>query len=111
MKINPKQLEKMARKMGIDTQAIDATEVIIKTPEKEIIISNPTVAKVNMMGQDSWQVTGEASERSTSLPSGFTEEDVNLVKSQTGASEEDIKSLLDKNGGDIADAILKLRKK
>ena len=37
--------------MGIKQIEIDATEVIIKTPDKEIIISEPQVSKVNMMYQ------------------------------------------------------------
>ncbi len=44
MKINPKQLEKMARKMGIQTQEIPAEEVIIKMKDKELVISNPQVS-------------------------------------------------------------------
>ena len=49
----------MMKKMGISQQEIDATEVIIKTPEKEIVITNPQVSKVNMMGQQTFQVVGE----------------------------------------------------
>ena len=45
MKINPKQLEKMAKRMGIQSTQIDAEEVIIKTPNKDIVIRNPQVAR------------------------------------------------------------------
>lgn len=108
MKINPRQLEKMAKRMGIDTTPIDAVEVVIKTRDKEIVISNPQVSRVNMMGQDSWQVTGEASER---MPEPFTEDDINLVASQTGVPPSEARSALAELHGDIAAAIMKLKKK
>ncbi len=48
--MNPRQMQQMMRKMGIQQQEIDATEVIIKTADKEIVITEPNVSKVNMMG-------------------------------------------------------------
>jgi nascent polypeptide-associated complex subunit alpha len=107
MKINPKQLEKMAKRMGIETTNIDAREVIIRTFEKDIIISSPQVARVNMMGQDTWQISGDVTERS-SQP--FTDDDVKIVTQQAGCSEDDARSALEETGGDIAQAILKLKK-
>jgi nascent polypeptide-associated complex subunit alpha len=109
MKINPKQLEKMAKRMGIETKPVDATEVIIRTPDKDIVISNPQVSRVNMMGQDSFQISGDVSER---LPNAdnFTEDDVKMVASQSGSSEDEARSALEDTGGDIAEAILRLKK-
>jgi nascent polypeptide-associated complex subunit alpha len=106
MKINPRQLEKMAKKMGIETQPIDATEVIIRTPEKEILISNPQVSRVNMMGQDSWQITGDVSERSLEK---FTEDDVRMVASQAKVGDEEARAALTEADGDLAQAIMNLR--
>jgi nascent polypeptide-associated complex subunit alpha len=108
MRINPRELERMARKMGINTQPIEAEEVIIKTPEKDIVIINPQVSKVNMMGQETWQIVGEAEERPKSP---FTEQDVKMVVGQTGASEADVRKTLAQLNGDLAMAILKLKKK
>ena len=54
--MNPGQMRKMMQRMGIQQQEIDASEVIIKTPDKNIIISNPSVTKVNMMGQETFLV-------------------------------------------------------
>jgi len=110
MKINPKQLEKMAKRMGIETKPIDATEVIIRTPDREIVISNPSVSRVNMMGQDSWQITGDVSERSNTPAEKFSEDDVKMVAGQAGADEEDARVALEETGGDIAEAILRLKK-
>lgn len=108
MKISPKQIEKAMRRMGIQTSQIEAEEVIIKTPDKEIVISNPQVAKVNLMGQDTWQITGEVSER-TRAP--FSEDDVKTVVNQTGANEEEVKQVLYQTHGDLAQAILRIKGK
>jgi nascent polypeptide-associated complex subunit alpha len=112
MKINPKQLEKMAKRMGIDTQNVDAVEVIIrKSDGGEIVISNPTVSKINMMGQDSWQVSGDAEERAPASESKVTDDDVKMVAEQTGVSEDKARDVLTELDGDIAAAIMKLKKK
>jgi len=106
MKINPKQLEKMARKMGIQSTEIDAEEVIIRTKKKEIIITNPQVSKVNMAGQDTFQISGDIEEKDSSE---FSEEDLRLIVEQTGATPHEAAEALEETG-DIAHAILKLKK-
>ncbi len=105
MKINPKQIEQAMKKMGIKQEEISADEVIIKTQDKEIVISNPQVMRVNMMGQESFQITGEVSERSAER---FSREDIKLIMDQTGSTEEQAKTALEETG-DIASAILKLK--
>lgn len=108
MKINPRQVERAMKRMGIQASQIEAEEVIIKTPEKEIIISNPQVSKVNMMGQDTWQITGDVSERENAP---FSDEDIKTVVNQTGASEEEAREVLQQTNGDLAQAILKIKGK
>ncbi len=108
MKLNPKQIERAMKRMGIQADHIEAEEVIIKTPDKEIVISNPQVAKVNMMGQDTWQITGEVEEKPRQP---FSEEDIDTVANKTGASREEVTEALQATHGDLAQAILKLREK
>ena len=84
---------------------IESEEVVIKTAEKDIVISNPQVTMINMMGQQTYQISGEAEERSREK---FTQEDVELVCEKTGASEEDAKKAMEEEG-DIASAIMKLK--
>ena len=107
MRINPRQLERMAKKMGMQATPIEANEVVIKTSDKEIIISNPQVSRINMMGQDTWQITGDAEERSKSP---FSDDDVKMVMHQTGATEDDVRRALEDLHGDLAEAIIKLKK-
>lgn len=104
MKLNPKQMEKAMRRMGMQMEQIDAEKVIIKTSDKDIVISNPSVSKINMMGQEVFQITGNTEEGEK-----FSEEDVQMVADQAGVSVEEAKRVLDETN-DIAEAILRLKK-
>ena len=108
MKINPKQIEKIAKQMGISTKQIDAEEVVIRTAEKEIVIRNPTVSKMNMMGQETFQISGEVIEMEREP---FSSEYVKTVIDQTGATEEDVRRVMQETLGDMARTILILKKK
>lgn len=103
--INPKQIEKAMKKMGVKQEEIDALQVIIKTEDKELIINNPHVLKINMMGQESLQITGDIEERDSKK---YTEEDVKTVMEKANCKEEEARESLEKNEGDIAAAILEL---
>ena len=105
--INPKQMKQVMKKMGIKQDEIEATEVIIKTKDKEIIVENPQVIKMNMMGQDSLQITGKIHERHLAK---YTEEDVQTVMQQADCDEKAAKQVLEETQGDIAEAILILKR-
>lgn len=108
--MNPRKAAQMMKRMGIQQQEIDATEVIIRTPEKEMVINNPQVSKVNMMGQQTFQVIGEVEERPVSSEPEINEEDVKTVVEQTGVSEEEAKEAIKRNDLDLAKAIMELKK-
>ena len=103
--IDPKKMQAMMRQMGIKQDEIDAVRVVIeKNDGGKIFIENPSVMKVSMQGQDSWQISGDAHEEDE----GIREEDVKLVIEKTGKSEKEVRETLEEVGGDIAEAILKL---
>ena len=102
--INKKQMEKAMKQLGMKQQDIPAFEVIIKTPEKNIIITNPQVSKINMMGQETFQISGSISEESS-----ISKEDIKMVAGQTSVSEEKAFQILQKNKGDIAKSIMELK--
>ena len=104
--INQKQMEKMMHKMGVKQEEIEAEEVIIKCADKQIRITNPKVIKVNMMGQESLQITGDMEEKELEK---FSEEDVKTVMEQANCTEKEAKEALEETG-DLAEAILKLKK-
>lgn len=102
--IDPKKMQAMMKQLGIKQEEIDAKRVIIEKDDGNIVIENPSVQKINMKGQESWQITGEVHEEEV----GVREEDVKLIMEKTGASEEGVRSVLEEVNGDIAEAIVKL---
>lgn len=108
--MNPKQLKQMQRqmkKMGMDMKALDgAQEVIIRFEDKEIIISNPEVNVMNVMGQDNYQITGDAVEVEAEIV--IPDEDVEMVANQAGVSLDAARAALEESNGDLAEAILNL---
>ena len=107
MKINPKQMEKLMKQMGMQMDNIEAERVIIVTKDNKIVIENPQVAKVRMMGQETFQVSG--GEISEEAKEKFSNDDVKMIMEQTGALEEEACAALEETQ-DIAEAIVKLKK-
>jgi nascent polypeptide-associated complex subunit alpha len=106
--INPRDLQKAMQRMGVQQKDIEAIEVIIRCEDKDIIIQNPSVAKVSMMGQESWQVSGKAIEKSRSSEPDIKEEDIKTVMDQTGKSKDEALQAIKDAKGDLAEAIMKL---
>ncbi|MDD5012280.1 MAG: nascent polypeptide-associated complex protein [Candidatus Nanoarchaeia archaeon] len=101
--INPKQMQAVMKQMGMSQQEIPASKVIIEKEDgNKIVINNPSVTKIKMSGQESFQITGDISEES-----GFSDDDVKVVMEKTNCSEDEAKSALEETG-DLAEAILKL---
>ncbi len=109
MKLNPRDVAKAMQRMGIQQQEVDANEVIIRCSDKDIVIQNPQVAKVNMMGQETWQITGAAIEKARSSEPDIKDEDIQTVMDQTKASKEDALAAIKASKGDLAQAILNLQ--
>ncbi len=102
--IDPKLMKQAMKRMGVKQEEIGASEVIIRTPGKDIIIRNPQVVKVNMMGQESFQISGDVTESA-----GISDDDVKTVAVQADVSEEAARKALEDNNGDLAQAILSLK--
>jgi nascent polypeptide-associated complex subunit alpha len=108
--MNPRDVKQAMKRMGIKQEEISAKEVIIRLEDKEIVITNPSITKVDMMGQESYQISGEETERSLDTKPDISEEDINTVVEQTGVSEEEARAAIEEANGDLAEAILKLKK-
>ena len=107
--MNPRKMAQMMKKMGIAQQEIDAIEVIIKCADKEIVITNPSVYKVNAMGKQTYQIVGEEHEREIDTTPEINEEDIKTVMEQVNVDEEKAKEALEEAKGDIAKAIMDLQ--
>jgi nascent polypeptide-associated complex subunit alpha len=108
--MNPRKMQAMMKQMGIQQVEIPATEVIIRTADKEIIITNPSVQKVNMMGNQNFQVSGNITERSLNTTPDISEEDVKTVMEQANVSENEARKAVEDAKGDLAEAIMGLMK-
>jgi nascent polypeptide-associated complex subunit alpha len=111
MKIDPRQLQKAMRQLGVEQQEIEAEQVIIRLPDKDLVIDNPSVAIVNMMGQESFQISGDVQEKQRDTSPAISDADIEAVVAQTGASKEKAMKALENADGDIAKAILALSEK
>ena len=107
--INPRMMRQAMKRMGIQQEEIDATEVIIRTKEKEIVITEPQVSKVNMMGQETFQVVGNAHVRERSSETEISKDDIKTVAEQADVSQKEAEKALKETNGDIAEAILRLK--
>jgi len=108
--MNPRKMQQMMKQLGIQQIEIPATEVIIKTEDKDLIITNPQVSKVNMMGQETFQVTGEIHEQEPSSTPEISEEDIKTVMEQANVDQQTAKKAIEEANGDLAEAIMNLSK-
>ena len=121
-RMNPRMMKKLQKQLKQSTEEIDATEVIIRTPEKELYFDAPSVTAMEMMGQKSYQVVGEPQERplgsdDTAAGGGgagsggaaeIPAEDVALVAAQAGVSKDAALEALRECNGEPAEAIIQL---
>ena len=108
--MNRRQAEQMMRQMGIKQEPIEALEVIIRTAEKDIVIREPDVQKVNMMGQETFQIMGRVETRSRSSEPDISDEDITTVMDTVNVSKEKALAAIKESKGDLAQAILNLQK-
>lgn len=126
--MSPKQMARMMKKMGIEQKDLEGVkEVIIRFADKEWVIANPQVSTIKQAGAETYQVGGSKTERAlsgSSSPSSDSDtqeevvvpeieipmEDAALVAGQTGVDIETAKQALKESEGDLAAAILKLRR-
>jgi len=111
--VNPAQMKGMMKKMGISQVELPVRRVVFEMADGNLVIENPGVMKIKMQGQESYQVTGTAHEVAGSgsqvVDELFSDEDVEMVVSQTGKSEDEVRVALEKSEGDIAEAIVGLK--
>lgn len=109
--MNPRQMKQAMKRLGIQQDEIDANEVIIRCDDRDIVISNPQVVKVNMAGQKTYQITGEEEERSIETNPELEEDDIQTVMQQAEVSREKAEEAIIQANYDLAEAILFLKNK
>jgi len=104
--MNAAKMQGMMKKMGISQEQLPVRKVIFEMDDGRLVIEDPSVLKVKMQGQETYQVSGEAVEESDEV---FSDEDVKMVMEQTGKDEGEVKAALEESEGDIAEAIMNLK--
>ena len=99
-------------------QLDDVTEVIIRFPDRELVLPEPQVVAMKAQEDKVYQIIGQPEERSLTDSSEaeapsmtiqpFSEEDVQLVATQANVSEDDAREALRTAGGNLAKAIIAL---
>jgi nascent polypeptide-associated complex subunit alpha len=104
--LNQKKMQEIMRQMGMSQESFEADRVVIERKDGgKITILNPSVARISIHGQESFQISGEISEGGD----GFSQEDVKTIVEKTGCSEKQAFKALEDSNGDLANAILSLK--
>lgn len=115
--LDPNKMQQMMKQMGIDIDELDAEEVIIRTPDEELVFTDADVQRMDAQGQETYNVVGEPERRERGESSetdssesddgedGIPQDDIDLVAQRAGASESDAREALEATDGDLAAAI------
>ncbi len=110
--LDPRKMQQMMEQMGIDTDDIDAEEVVIRTADEDLVFSNPEVQRISAQGQETYQIVGEPDTRAPSESAdddeSIPQSDIDIVAERAGVSESDAKNALEAEDGDLAAAIARL---
>jgi len=110
---------KLLSSLGLDVKEQNvAKEVLIRLPDKDVVIKEPTVVVLQVGDEKVYQIIGgEVSEQKPTVKEAGapiyepTPDDITIVALQAGVSEEEAKRALIETGGDLAKAILLLKSK
>lgn len=107
--LDPRKMEQMMKQMGIEAEDIDATEVVIRTEETDLVFDAPSVTKMDAQGQETYQILGSPTEqaRESMEPASTTvpDEDVQTVADRAGVSETAAREALEEHDGDLVAAV------
>ncbi|MFX0169156.1 MAG: nascent polypeptide-associated complex protein [Candidatus Hodarchaeota archaeon] len=119
VKSKKRAMERQMRRMGVDVKQLDdVTEVIIRFPDRELVLLEPQVVTMQSQEENVYQIIGQQEERSLTVSTEaatpavtvqtFSEEDVQLVASQANVSEDEAREALRNAEGNLAKAIIAL---
>lgn len=129
--LDPRKMEQMMQQMGIDTEEIDAEEIVIRTGgDEELVFTDADVTRIDAQGQQTYQIVGEpetreasavedaavedSEERRSSGPAvkpqdaDIPADDIEIVAMRTGANEDEAREALRAADGDLAAAVDRL---
>ena len=120
-------MKQMMEQMGIDIEDIETEEVVIRTPDEDLVFDDAEVQLMDAQGQQTYQIVGEPESRARGEggssatadetaetadaddgEEGIPQADVEIVAQRTGASEADARDALEATDGDLAAAVERL---
>ncbi len=101
--LDPRKIQGMMSKLGVKQEEIQAKRVIIEQEDKKLVINNPSITRVEMSGNVSYQIAGEVKEEPL-----VNEEDIKLVMEKTHKSRLEAEIALKNASGDLTEAIMNL---
>lgn len=119
---DPRKMQQMMDQFGIDLTELDAEEVIIRTPDEELVFTDAEVQKMDAQGQATYQIIGSPESQPRGEggaagavesgddggSSGIPDSDIQIVAERAGVPEDDARDALEANDGDLAAAIADL---
>lgn len=109
MRQGNRNVRRMAGRMGMDMKPMsDVTEVIIRTPDRELVITKPEVNELDSKQSTTFVVVAvDFEEREVEKPQ-FSEDDVEMVCLKTGVDRDRAMAALAECDGEMATAIVRL---
>lgn len=115
--MNVRELKRMLKKYGIDVRELpEIRRVIMSANGYDIVVKDPQVAVLNVGQQTIIQIVCSGLERVEKEPETkafpqVSEDDIQFIMEQTGATRDEVLKTLLEEGGDIARAIMRLQEK
>jgi nascent polypeptide-associated complex subunit alpha len=121
--LDPSKMKQMMEQMGIDIEEIDASEVVIRTPDGDLVFDDAEVQKMDAQGQETYQIVGSPEQRTSGTEAGgsgaatddgpgdaggIPDDDVELVAQRTGVGRSAAREALEVTDGDLAAAVERL---
>ena len=109
MRRGNRNTRRMAGRMGMDMKPVpNVTEVIIRTPDREVVITKPEVGEMESKQNTTFVVVAvDFEEREVEKPQ-FSDDDVEMVCLKTGVNRDRAIAVLAECDGEVATAIVRL---
>ena len=113
--ISSRQARRLLQKLGLQMKEFEGVkEVILRMEDgRELVVESPLVYQLASKDLSMLNIIGKLVERKATAEEeiSLSEEDVELIMQQTGASRDEAIQALIESGGDLAEAILKLQER
>jgi nascent polypeptide-associated complex subunit alpha len=129
--LDPRKMKQMMKQMGIEVTEIDASEIVIRTDDEELVFTDVEVQRMDAQGQATYQIVGDPETRALGESGGsktadetaasggadevdvgaadeIPDSDVEIVAQRTGVTEEAAREALEAENGDLAAAVSRL---